>query len=77
MYEDNCGASRLGQSPLSCCFHFIMFALYSYFSISLNLLGLPFRIVARIERSEIRGIPYFTSLNAGYETSNHPSWQST
>jgi hypothetical protein len=31
-------ASRLGQSPLSCSFHFIMFALRPYFSISLRTL---------------------------------------
>jgi hypothetical protein len=31
-------ASRLGQSPFSCSFHFIMFALRPYFSMSLRTL---------------------------------------
>jgi hypothetical protein len=32
------GSSRLGQSPFSCSFHFIMFALRPYFSMSLETL---------------------------------------
>ena len=34
----SCGASRFGQSPLSCSFHFIVLALRPYFSISLRTL---------------------------------------
>ncbi len=37
------GASRFGQSPLSCSFHFIRLALRSYFSISLRTLQRPLR----------------------------------